>query len=154
MATTRRPHPLVPLSAEEINVARGVVAGCHDRSTALVFRTIELQEPARADLVPFLAAEHFGTLAESTRRPPRLAKVQYNFKTGQLSEYAESIVDIELGKEVRRRAFPHGTAPSISMSAQALVLELPAMLCFALGQFGLTERCASVTCARLTEPTS
>ncbi len=112
---TRHVHPLLPLSPEEITRTREVITKCHGQTTALSFRSIHLQEPDKADLIPYLVAEHAGTATESTRRPPRLAKVQYNFKTGKLSEYAESTVDVELGKEVKRQIFPPNTPASMSM---------------------------------------
>jgi primary-amine oxidase len=71
------PHPLSPLSIAEAELARDLIKA-HHRGTLLHFRLIELQEPPKAQLVPFLELEHAGKLTATTERPDRLAQVHYN----------------------------------------------------------------------------
>jgi primary-amine oxidase len=75
-STNMAVHPLKPLYRIEIETAREVVLEQHPKQV-VVFREIYVQEPAKADLLPFLELEHAGQLTVSTPRPPRLAKCQY-----------------------------------------------------------------------------
>ena len=103
--TVTRPHPLLPLSAEECCRARDVVTRQHRTETILSYRSIYLQEPKRAELTPFLAAEHDGRVTDATERPPRLAKVEYFVKCGKQSQYCEAIVDIQTEKQITVKKF-------------------------------------------------
>ncbi|KAI5787166.1 copper amine oxidase [Geopyxis carbonaria] len=99
--STQPPHPLAQLATEEIHSARDIVR--HARSTALsvVFRTITLEEPAKATLIPFLAAEHSGRLTPRTERPPRLARVLYDVILPDKSlDFCDSLVNIATGQEI------------------------------------------------------
>ncbi|KAH6681746.1 copper amine oxidase-like protein [Halenospora varia] len=96
----REPHPLEQLSVAESHVARDVVLGAHGKSV-IDFRTISLDEPAKAILVPFLDAENAGTLRADTPRPPRLARVAYDVaKENKVYEFYETVVDVKQGKIV------------------------------------------------------
>lgn len=98
-------HPLEQLTAEEVNVAREAVLDA--RKAAILFRNTFTVEPAKTELVKFLAAEHAGTLTPDTPRPTRQARVQYDVVFDDRShEYMESIVDIASGKEVEHRRVP------------------------------------------------
>ena len=108
-------HPLQPLTAEEITVARGVVINSYEKSTVISFRAIQLQEPKKAELIPYLSAEHAGEVTFSTRRPPRLAKAQFYVNTGKKSQYVQSTIDLQTGKEVKRRTFDPETPVGMSM---------------------------------------
>jgi primary-amine oxidase len=88
------PHPLKQLSVEETNVARDVTLGLHD-GVVLEFREIYLQEPPKVELVKFLDLEHEGKVTNSTPRPPRLARVQYDvIGGGKGRAFHESVIDI------------------------------------------------------------
>ena len=102
-----RPHPLSPLSEHEFRKARDIVNGLYGADSTLFFRAISLNEPRKADLVPYLEAEHAGVaLAELTvRRPPREALVEYDVITAAaplLHEYTRAVVDVETARVVSR----------------------------------------------------
>jgi primary-amine oxidase len=108
-------HPLDQLSADEVSVARQAVLDA--RKAAIVFRNIFAVEPAKAELVKFLEAEHAGNLSAETSRPAREARVQYDVVSADRNyEYMESIVDISSGTEVSHRTIP-------KTSHQALTLD-------------------------------
>jgi primary-amine oxidase len=94
------PHPLASLTIDETNIARDVVLSCHP-DTAIGFRTISLQEPAKAELIHFLELEHTENLSSNTPRPRRLAKVNYDvIDSSKTPKYMESIVDVETKEKV------------------------------------------------------
>jgi primary-amine oxidase len=96
------PHPLEQLRAVEIDNAREFIIAQFP-SCMIRFRSIHLEEPAKAELIEFLIAEHDGTLGESTSRPPRLARAQYDVvDANKKREYVESVVDVQSKKEVSR----------------------------------------------------
>jgi primary-amine oxidase len=88
-------HPLDPLSVDETTVARDAVLTANP-DTVVFFREIYLKEPVKAELRPFLDAEHAGELNASTARPARLAKVQYDVVgKDKVPEFHEAWVDID-----------------------------------------------------------
>ncbi|CAG8950627.1 hypothetical protein HYFRA_00002836 [Hymenoscyphus fraxineus] len=97
--SSRTPHPLEQLSVAEATVARDAILGAHSK-TVIDFRTISLEEPAKAELLPFLDAESEGTL-NGVGRPKRLARISYDF-LGENRKYGfyESVVDVVDGKIV------------------------------------------------------
>lgn len=114
-APTPARHPLAPLSDPEFHTARDAVLAAHGaHPSALFFRAIELEEPRKADLAPFLVAEHAGTLTPETLRPARLARVQYDVISaredgkGSLYRYTQSVVDLKTGEELNRETAPDG----------------------------------------------
>lgn len=68
------PHPLAPLSADEIKNAAHIIRGVWPSGTDLLFKVITLNEPAKAETIPFLEAEAKG---ESYTAPARRAFVAY-----------------------------------------------------------------------------
>lgn len=50
-------HPLGPLTAGEISESAKIIKSIWPENTNIQFKAITLQEPNKADLVPFLAAE-------------------------------------------------------------------------------------------------
>jgi primary-amine oxidase len=93
-------HPLSTLSIDETNKARDVIVNAHP-NTVIDFRWISLQEPAKAELVPFLDLEHAGKLQPDTPRPPRLARLHYDIIDGsKVPKYCESIVDVAKGEQI------------------------------------------------------
>lgn len=102
------PHPLSPLAFAEVELARDLIKADHAGSL-LHFRLIDLQEPAKAELVAFLELEHAGKLASTTTRPARLAQVHYNLvepgaasSGGGKAVYMEALVDVRRREIVRR----------------------------------------------------
>lgn len=91
---TDGPHPLSQLSADDFTKARDLVVKQYESSQPLFFRSIYLDEPKRADLVPFLEAEHAGTLGPDTPRPARLARVEYDVIKPDFYGYTRAIVDL------------------------------------------------------------
>jgi Cu2+-containing amine oxidase len=57
---TASQHPLGPLTAAEISESARLTKGLWPSNTNIQFKSITLQEPKKAELVPFLAAEHSG----------------------------------------------------------------------------------------------
>ncbi len=53
-------HPLAPLSASEIANAASIVKASWPAHTDLHFKVITLQEPPKAEVLPYLEAEHAG----------------------------------------------------------------------------------------------
>ena len=112
--STPAPHPLDQLSGDEINRARDVVL--HARRSLLQFRAIFLEEPAKAELAPFLEAEHHGTQSSKTRRPARLARVHYDvINNDRTHDYTESVVDVQSGKEVLHRLVDKKHQPALTL---------------------------------------
>ena len=93
-------HPLTSLSIEETNTARDVVLSYHP-DAVVGFRMISLQEPAKAELIPFLELEHDGNLNNHASRPRRLAKVNYDvIDWSKAPKYMEAIVDVETKERI------------------------------------------------------
>jgi primary-amine oxidase len=96
-------HPLDQLDSHEIDTARETVLKARGH-VAILFRAIFTQEPSKADLIPFLDAEHSGNLPSANSRPLRLAKVQYDVINDDRShDYMESVVDIAARAEIKHR---------------------------------------------------
>ena len=95
-------HPLDQLTAGEVDIAREVVLKA--RESLILFRNVFAVEPPKAQLIKFLNAEHAGTLAADTPRPPRQARVQYDVVHQDKShDYMESVVDLASATEVSKR---------------------------------------------------
>ncbi len=110
-----RPHPLVRLTSLEIDTARQVVTKARS-GHLLLFRDIFSEEPAKAELVPFLEAEHSGQLTEETWRPPRLARVQYDTIGDDGSHaYTESVIDVIARREVLHRVVEKDVQPPMTL---------------------------------------
>ena len=54
-------HPLCPITASEIKSAADLIKGRWPSKTDIHFKTITLEEPAKAELVPYLESEHRGS---------------------------------------------------------------------------------------------
>lgn len=61
-------HPLGPLTANEISESATLIRALWPSNTSLQFKSITLQEPNKAELVPFLAAEHSGKSTPTIER--------------------------------------------------------------------------------------
>lgn len=104
MTATTPPHPLAQLSADEFRRARDIVRALHGSDTSIFFRAISLSEPAKADLTPFLEAEHSGNLTADTKRPPRLVLVEHDLVKPSEHEYIRAVVDIGSGDIVSKES--------------------------------------------------
>lgn len=97
------PHPFKILNIDETRVARDVVLSLHP-DVVVDFREIYLQEPEKALMKQYLELEHAARPGQSpsSKRPPRLAKCQYDvIGSDKIPEYHESVIDIEKKKRVR-----------------------------------------------------
>jgi primary-amine oxidase len=92
------PHPLKELTEADILIAREVIISHVGSSDAIFFRTIHLNEPLKNDLLPFLQAEHDGTLSEETPRPARIAFVEYDKVQPGKVEFTQAKVDVQSKK--------------------------------------------------------
>ena len=54
-------HPLSPLTAHEITRSADLIKGLYPAKTNFQFKAITLEEPEKAQLVPYLEAEHYGS---------------------------------------------------------------------------------------------
>jgi primary-amine oxidase len=61
-------HPLGPLTAGEISESARLIKGSWPSNTNIHFKSITLQEPKKAKLVHYLAAEHSGRLPPTIER--------------------------------------------------------------------------------------
>lgn len=114
-------HPLARLTSQEIDTARQVVTKVRD-GYLILFRDIFVEEPAKVELVPFLAAEHSGQLTDETPRPPRLAKCQYDTVNNKGSHaYTESVVDVNTSKEVLHRVVDKELQPPLTMFVETIL---------------------------------
>lgn len=64
-------HPLCPITASEIKRAADLMRNLYPSKTDLHFKAITLEEPEKAQLVPYLEAEHSGG------RLPRIDRKAY-----------------------------------------------------------------------------
>jgi primary-amine oxidase len=108
-----KPHPLAQLSQDEFILARNCVLKHHGPETSLFFRSIQLQEPKKDDLVPFLIAEHDGSLNETTPRPARCAEVEYDIIT-DTRVYTRTIVDMDKGEVVSKDVLEQHAHPNMA----------------------------------------
>lgn len=114
-STSTPPHPLAQLSPDEFIKARDIILKLHGPETAILFKSIYLEEPKRVELVPFLAAEHDGILSVETPRPPRQALVEYDLIEPDFHQYTRTLVDLTTGEvttreKVEKSALPYYTA--------------------------------------------
>jgi primary-amine oxidase len=109
------PHPLQMLSVEETEKARDIVLASHP-DHVIEFRQVDLKEPCKKDLVPFLQIEHDGQLSQNTSRPPRMAKCHYDIIAADMAiQYHESLVDLEQGKMVENSVVGKEFCPSLTL---------------------------------------
>lgn len=97
------PHPFKTLDIEETRIARDVILSLHP-DVVVDFREIYLQEPNKELMKQYLALEHAAQPGQSptSKRPPRLAKCQYDvIGSDKIPEYHESVVDVEAKKRVK-----------------------------------------------------
>ncbi|KAF4947686.1 hypothetical protein FSARC_13903 [Fusarium sarcochroum] len=100
-----QPHPFDPLRADEINTAVKVL-GAALKDVPLRFKTIDIQEPRKAEVIPFIEAERLG--AAFPPHPDRIAYVLLHrmdtraFMKGLVNVTRNSVVSLkELGSDVQ-----------------------------------------------------
>jgi primary-amine oxidase len=99
-AVAAAPHPLTQLSVDEFTRARDIIVKQYGGSQPVYFRQINLEEPSKESLIPFLEAEHAGTLTADTPRPPREAHVEYDLVRADKHEVVRAVVDLNAAKVV------------------------------------------------------
>ncbi|KAI1635551.1 copper amine oxidase [Biscogniauxia mediterranea] len=105
MSPTQPPHPLRPLSNDELLSARNLVVEAHSGDgIALWFRSVHADEPKKSDLVQFLAAEHAGETP--TTLPSRHVNLLYDVIKDGKPQLTETIVDVDAGKILETKTFP------------------------------------------------
>ncbi|QPG96776.1 hypothetical protein C2857_005235 [Epichloe festucae Fl1] len=117
--TAGRPHPLTQLSVQEFTKARDIIVKLYGSSQPVYFRQISLQEPSKESLIPYLEAEHAGTLTAETPRPGRHARVEYGIIKAERHEAVRCVVDLDASKVVSSdtasaHSFPYYTEDEIS----------------------------------------
>jgi primary-amine oxidase len=109
------PHPLQMLTVEETEVARDLVLASHP-DHVIEFRQVDLKEPCKKDLLPFLQLEHDGQLSETISRPPRLAKCHFDIiDADRTIQYHEAIVDLENKELVEDIQVGKDFSPSLTL---------------------------------------
>ncbi|KAI0455800.1 copper amine oxidase [Xylaria acuta] len=103
--TQSPPHPLRPLTDEELLRARNLVVEKHSGDgVVLFFRSIYLDEPKRDELAKFLVAEHAGQAPKTTI--PRQVTVLFDRVQDGVPQLTEEVVDVEAGEVRRTKTFP------------------------------------------------
>lgn len=96
-------HPLNILSEKETEIARDAISAAYPGSV-LFFREIYLEEPTKAELVPYLELEHSGKLSPTSPWPRRLAKCQYDVVgSDRVPEFHDAIVDVEKKQRISHK---------------------------------------------------
>lgn len=86
-------HPLGPLSASEITQSSDLIRSAWPENAGLYFKVITLREPAKKELVPYLAAERAGEAVPSI---DRRAFVVYSLKGTASFTLSRYIINITL----------------------------------------------------------
>ncbi|RCI12257.1 hypothetical protein L249_0746 [Ophiocordyceps polyrhachis-furcata BCC 54312] len=123
------PHPLAPLSEPEFCRARDAVIKLRGPDEAMFFRSLYLEEPPKAEMIPFLEAEHAGSLKHDTPRPRRRARAEFDVIGTSHCVFTCVIVDVETGEIVSRRtadgeAFPSFTPTEFEI-CERVILDSP-----------------------------
>ncbi|EKG22565.1 Copper amine oxidase [Macrophomina phaseolina MS6] len=95
-ATQAAVHPLAPLSGDEIKAASAIIQSAWPHGTNLHFKAVTLEEPPKAQVVPYLDAEHSGAPLPSI---PRKAFINYYIRN--TNKYHEAIIDLTAGRVER-----------------------------------------------------
>ncbi|RDA95334.1 hypothetical protein CP533_3464 [Ophiocordyceps camponoti-saundersi (nom. inval.)] len=126
-----RPHPLAPLTEAEFSRVREAVMKLRGPDDAFFFfRTLYLQEPPKAEMIPFLEAEHAGSLNDDTARPRRRARVEFDVLEPSRCVFTCVVLDVETGEIVSRRtadekeAYP-SFCPSEFEQCESIILNSP-----------------------------
>ncbi|KAH8727706.1 copper amine oxidase-like protein [Phaeosphaeriaceae sp. PMI808] len=118
-------HPFKILSVEETRIARDVVLSLYPNAV-IDFREIYLQEPEKALMKEYLDLEHTARAGQSpsSKRPPRLAKCQYDvIGSDKIPEYHESVINVELKKRFRHAVISKEKQASLTLWEFGYVVE-------------------------------
>lgn len=78
-------HPLAPISADEIANAVSIIKSQWPENTNFQFKAVTLQEPPKAETVPYIEAEfHGGDLPHIDRRVFVTYYIRNTVRTGKL----------------------------------------------------------------------
>ncbi|KAL5392802.1 hypothetical protein DPSP01_000501 [Paraphaeosphaeria sporulosa] len=86
-------HPLAPLSEKELTSAAAIIRASWPAHTDVHFKVVTLQEPPKAEVVPYLEAEHSGT-----QLPPVSRRAFINYYIRNTNKFHEAIVDLQSGR--------------------------------------------------------
>lgn len=84
-AENKTDHPLCPITASEIQQTARLIKGSWPSKTDIHFKGITLEEPAKAQLVPYLEAEHRHNKLPSIDRRAFVSYYIRNTVSGDLS---------------------------------------------------------------------
>ncbi|KAH7118977.1 copper amine oxidase [Dendryphion nanum] len=88
-AKTTSAHPLSPLSASELSSAAAIIKASWPAHTDLYFKVVTLEEPPKAEVLPYLDAEH------NNRPLPVVSRKAFvNYYIRNTSKFHEAIVDL------------------------------------------------------------
>ncbi|KAL6706725.1 hypothetical protein ACN47E_005267 [Coniothyrium glycines] len=111
------PHPFKILNVEETRIARDIVLSLHP-DVVVDFREIFLQEPEKELMKQYLELEHAATpgQVQASKKPPRLAKVQYDvIGPDKIPAYHESVVDVETKNRVKHEVVGKDMQASLTL---------------------------------------
>ncbi|KAH9884017.1 copper amine oxidase [Xylariomycetidae sp. FL2044] len=113
------PHPLRPITYGELAQARELVVRAHggDR-VALWFRSGNIEEPKKSDLVSFLLDEHAGQTPKTV--PPREVNLLYDVIKDGKFQLTETVVDVDHGEIKATKTFAPHCQTSYTMQEFAL----------------------------------
>ncbi|TGO73773.1 hypothetical protein BELL_0332g00030 [Botrytis elliptica] len=112
-------HPLGPLTAAEILQSSQIIKSSWPAEVTLQFKSITLEEPKKAELVPFLAAEHSGSALPKIDR--RSFVVYYIKNTDKLHEAIVNLSAGQVESNVRLGPNVHSGADSEELVAVELI---------------------------------
>ncbi|KAJ9145330.1 Amine oxidase [Pleurostoma richardsiae] len=120
-------HPLGPLTGEEISQSSKLIKSQWPEGTLFQFKVITLQEPPKAELVPYLAAERAG---EKPKDIDRKSFVVYYIKnTDKLHEAVVNLTSKTVESNVRLGDFIHANGDGEEIVAiEKVMLEDPGVL--------------------------
>ncbi|KAH8895903.1 hypothetical protein GQ53DRAFT_743858 [Thozetella sp. PMI_491] len=119
-----RAHPLGPLSAQEITRGAELIHGSWPAGTEFQFKAITLLEPAKAELIPYLAAERGGQLPTDIDR--RAFVVYYLRGTHNLHEAVVNLTQSKVESNVKLGPFMHANGDGEEIIAvEKALLEHP-----------------------------
>lgn len=98
-------HPLAPINASEISNAVSLIRAQWPQGQDLHFKAITLQEPAKAEMVPYLEAESSGSALPTIQR--RVFVTYYLRKTDKFHEAVVNLSRQNVESHVRLGANMH-----------------------------------------------
>ncbi len=106
--TVTPPHPLSPLTADEITAATALIRASWPEGTLFRFKVVTVLEPPKAVLVPFLAAERAGTTPAPAAIPRRVSVAYYLRNTDKFHDAVVNLTTGAVESNARLAADKHG----------------------------------------------